>query len=94
MVEPSAAGKRFIASTDGPALSHLDVARTPREKSGDLGASAPMREARLVRRWPRPAIHNNRARTELGWRPRPATRSILDTAESVRDLRLLEPESA
>ena len=40
---------------------------------------------------PRPVIHNDRARTELGWAPRPAEVTIVQTAESLRDLSLLGP---
>ena len=29
-------------------------------------------------------IHNDRARNELGWRPRPAETTIVETAESLR----------
>jgi hypothetical protein len=39
----------------------------------------------------RPDIHNDRARFELGWRARPAETTIVDSAESLRDLGLLEP---
>jgi hypothetical protein len=35
-------------------------------------------------------IHNDRAREKLGWRPRPAETTIVETAESLRDLGLLE----
>jgi len=35
-------------------------------------------------------IHNDRARNEFGWRPRPAETTIVETAESLRDLGLLE----
>ncbi len=31
-----------------------------------------------------------RAKQELGWRPRPAEATIVETAESLRDLGLLE----
>jgi dihydroflavonol-4-reductase len=34
-------------------------------------------------------IHNERAREELDWRPRPVTGTIVETAESLRDLGLL-----
>ena len=34
-------------------------------------------------------IHNDRAKQELGWRPRPAETTIVETAESLRDLGLL-----
>jgi hypothetical protein len=36
-------------------------------------------------------IHNDRAKRELGFRPRPATETIVETAESLRDLGLLAP---
>jgi nucleoside-diphosphate-sugar epimerase len=39
---------------------------------------------------PRLIIHNDRAKRELGWRPRPAETTIVETAESLRDLGLLE----
>ena len=35
-------------------------------------------------------IHNDRARNELGWRPRPVETTIVETAESLRNLGLLE----
>ena len=35
-------------------------------------------------------IHNDRARTELGWRPRPLETTIVESAECLRDLGLLE----
>ena len=45
--------------------------------------------------WPRLAqpdlvTHNDRAKRVLGWRPRPAETTITETAESLRDLGLLE----
>jgi hypothetical protein len=39
---------------------------------------------------PRLIIHNDRAREELGWRPRAAETTIVQTAESLRDLGLLQ----
>ena len=35
-------------------------------------------------------IHNDRARQELGWRPRPSVTTIVESAESLRELGLLE----
>ena len=35
-------------------------------------------------------IHNDRAKQELGWLPRPAELTIVETADSLRDLGLLE----
>lgn len=89
MTEPAAAGKRFVAVADGPPLSHLDVARTLREQLGAVADLVPTQEA-PGDEVPKPVIHNDRARTELGWRPRSASTSILDTARSVRDVALLE----
>lgn len=40
---------------------------------------------------PRPVIRNDRARTELGRRPRPVETTIVESAGSLRDLGLLEP---
>ena len=38
-------------------------------------------------------IHNERAKSVLGWRPRPVETTIVETAESLRDLGLLERHS-
>ncbi|WP_280216717.1 NAD-dependent epimerase/dehydratase family protein [Nocardia neocaledoniensis] len=89
MAEPSAAGKRFVAACDGPALSHLDVAEILRRRFGPLASRVPTEES-PGDDLPRPIIHNDRARTELGWRPRDAETSIVQTAQSVLDLNLLD----
>lgn len=34
---------------------------------------------------PRLVIHNDRAREELGWRPRPVETTIVESAECLRD---------
>ncbi len=39
-------------------------------------------------------IHNDRAKQELGWRQRLAETTIVETAESLRDLGLLENNHA
>jgi nucleoside-diphosphate-sugar epimerase len=39
---------------------------------------------------PRPVIRNDRARAELGWSPRDTETTIVETAESLRDLGLLK----
>lgn len=88
MAEPKAAGKRFLAVADDPATSFLEVAETLRRRLGPLAARVPTREA-LGDDLPRPVIHNDRARNELQWRPRPAGTTIVQTAESLRDLGLL-----
>ena len=89
MATPEAAGKRFLALADGPTISFLEMARILRERLGPLADRAPTEEAPGPEP-PRLIIHNDRAREELGWRPRPAETTIVETAESLRDLGLLE----
>lgn len=89
MASPQAAGKRFLALTDGPALSFVEVAEILRERLGDLAARAHVSEPDGPE-VPRPIIHNDRAREMLGWRPRPAATTIVESAESLRDLGLLD----
>ena len=89
MAAPDAAGKRFLALADGPTMSFLQIAEVLRERLGPLAERAPTVEAD----GPEPpalVIHNERARRELGWRPRPAETTIVETAESLRDLGLLD----
>ena len=90
MAAPEAAGKRFLALADGPTKSFLDMARILRERLGPLAERVPTEEAPGPEP-PRLVIHNERAKQELGWRPRPADTTIVETAESLRDLGLLEP---
>jgi nucleoside-diphosphate-sugar epimerase len=89
MAAPGAAGQRYLALADGPTISFLELAQILRERLGPLAKRAPTEEAP----GPEPArliIHNDRAKQELGWRPRPAETTIVETAESLRDLGLLE----
>ena len=81
MAAPDAAGKRFLAVANDPTVSFLEIAQI-------LGPPAPTEEAPGPD-LPRPIIHNNRARTELGWQPRALKTTILETAESLRNLGLL-----
>jgi dihydroflavonol-4-reductase len=81
MAAPDAAGKRFLAVADGPTVSFLEIAAI-------LGPPAPTEEAPGLD-LPRPIIHNDRARTELGWQPRDLKTTILETAQSLRDLGLV-----
>jgi nucleoside-diphosphate-sugar epimerase len=89
MAAPQAAGKRYLALADGPTVTFLEIAQILRTRLGSLADRAPTEEApgpeptRLV-------IHNDRAKQELGWRPRPAETTIVETAESLRDLGLLK----
>ncbi|MGH3254361.1 MAG: hypothetical protein ACRDOU_02985 [Streptosporangiaceae bacterium] len=39
---------------------------------------------------PNLVIHNDRAKSLFGWKPRPLETTIVETAESLRDLGLLE----
>ena len=80
MAEPDAAGKRFLAVANDPTVSFLEIAQI-------LGPPAPTEEAPGPD-LPRPIIHNDRARTELGWQPRALKTTILETAESLRNLGL------
>ncbi|MEO3873414.1 NAD-dependent epimerase/dehydratase family protein [Nonomuraea sp. B12E4] len=89
MAAPEAAGKRFLAVADGPTLSFLEVAQILRRRLGPLAARVPTQEV-PGEDPPRPIIHNDRAREQLGWRPRPAETTIVETAENLRDLGLLE----
>jgi dihydroflavonol-4-reductase len=89
MAAPDAAGKRFLGVADGPTTSFVEVAGVLRQRLGPLGERVPTQEAPGEDR-PRPVIHNDRARHELGWRPRPVETTIVDSAESLRHLGLLE----
>jgi nucleoside-diphosphate-sugar epimerase len=88
MATPEAAGKRFLALADGPTISFLEMAQILRERLGPLAARVPTQEAPGPQP-PRLIIHNDRAKQQLGWRPRPAETTIIETAESLRDLELL-----
>ena len=89
MAAPAAAGKRYLALADGPTISFLEMAHILRERLGPLAERVPTEEAPGPEP-PRLIIHNDRAKRELGWRPRPAQTTIVETAESLRDLGLLE----
>jgi nucleoside-diphosphate-sugar epimerase len=89
MAAPEAAGQRFLALADGPTITFLEMAQILRDRLGPLAARVPTEEADGPEP-PKLIIHNDRAREELGWRPRPAETTIVETAESLRDLGLLE----
>jgi nucleoside-diphosphate-sugar epimerase len=89
MAAPEAAGKRFLALADGPTLSFLKVAQILRQRLGSLAERVPTEEVPGDDP-PQLIIHNERARDELGWRPRPAETTIVESAENLRDLGLLQ----
>jgi len=89
MAAPGAAGKRYLALADGPTISWLQLAEILRERLGPLAKRVPTEEEPGPEP-PRLVIHNDRAKRELGWRPRPAESTIVETAESLRDLGLLD----
>jgi dihydroflavonol-4-reductase len=88
MAAPGAAGQRFLCLADGPTISFLELAGILRQRTGPLGAKVNVQEE-PGQDPPRLVIHNDKARTELGFRPRPVETTIVESAESLRDLRLL-----
>jgi len=87
MTTPDAAGKRYLLLADGPTVTFLDVAKVLRERLGDFASKAPTEEA-PGDELPSLVIHNERAKRELGFSPRPAVDTIVETAQSLRELGL------
>ena len=71
MGAPEAAGRRYLALADGPSVTFLAVAQILRENLGDLAKRVPTQET-PGDALPDLVIHNDRAKRELGFRPRPA----------------------
>lgn len=88
MNTPSAAGKRYLALADGPTVTYLQVAHILRDRLELLAERVPTEEA-PGDELPPLVIRNDRAKQELGFRPRLAETTIVETAESMRDLGLL-----
>jgi len=88
MAAPSAVGRRYLALADGPTISFLQMAQILRARLGPLAERVPTEEAPGPEP-PRLIIHNDRAKQELGWRPRSADTTIVETAKSLRDRGLL-----
>lgn len=89
MAVPEAAGKRYLLLADGPMLTWRGLAEIIREQLGAAGARVTLTEAPGDDPSPL-TIHNDRAKRELGWQPRPAQTTISETVDSLRDLGLLE----
>src|SRR6202044_1920687 len=89
MAAPGAAGQRFLALADGPTISFLQLAQILRERLGPLAEQVPTEEAPGPEP-PRLIIHNDRAKQELGWHPRPAQTTIVENPASPRGPRPLE----
>jgi len=102
MIEPAAAGERFIA-TAGHSLWLREVAAVLRDRLGERAAKVPAREmplwaARALARVNpqvralRAALGRDlnatsaKAESLLGWKPRPIEDTIVDTAESLLGL--------
>jgi nucleoside-diphosphate-sugar epimerase len=89
MAAPEAAGQRFLVLADGPTISFLQMAQILRDRLGPLAEHVPTAEEPGDEP-PDLVIHNDRAKKLLGWQPRPLDTTIVETAESLRDLGLLE----
>jgi nucleoside-diphosphate-sugar epimerase len=89
MATPDAAGKRYLLLADGPTITWLEMAEILRDHLGAAGAHITLTEA-SGDELPPLAIHNDRAKRELGWQPRPARATIVETADSLLELGLLE----
>ena len=88
MATPAAAGKRYLLVANGPTITWLGLAQILRDHLGPAGGHVMTDEA--PGEDPSPlTIHNDRAKQELDWEPRPAETTIVETADSLRELGLL-----
>jgi nucleoside-diphosphate-sugar epimerase len=88
MATPDTAGKRFLLLADGPTITWLGLAEILRDHLGPAGKHVTTDEAPGEDPLPL-TIHNDRAKLELGWQPRPAKSTIVETADSLYELGLL-----
>jgi nucleoside-diphosphate-sugar epimerase len=89
MAAPFAAGKRYLLVADGPTITWLGLAQILRDYLGPAGENVTTDEAPGENPSPL-TIHNDRAKQELGWQPRPIETTIVETIVSLRELGLLE----
>jgi len=89
MATPEAAGKRYLLLADGPTTTWLGVARVLHEGFGELAAKAPTEEA-PGDELPPLIIHNERAKADLGFSPRSAESTVIDTVQDMRERGMLE----
>jgi len=82
MATPQAAGKRYLLLADGPTISWLGVAELLRSHFGELAAKVPTEEV-PGDELPPLIIHNERAKAELGFAPRSAETTIVETVENM-----------
>ncbi len=99
MTSPAAAGQRFLATSDetvsffgmaqvlarrlGPAAARVPKVELTDEQVREAARTNPgLREA-AGRLGQHPVISNHKARTVLGWEPRDAETTIVDTADSL-----------
>jgi nucleoside-diphosphate-sugar epimerase len=86
-----AANKRYLLLADGPTITWLGLAQVIRDHLGAAGQRVTLQEAPGEEPSPL-TIHNDRAKHDLGWQPRPAHTTIADTLESLQELQLLDVE--
>jgi nucleoside-diphosphate-sugar epimerase len=86
---PGAANKRYLLLADGPTITWLGLAEAIRDHLGAAGATVTLEEAPGEDPTPL-TIRNDRAKQELGLKPRAAHTTINDTVDSLRDLGLLD----
>jgi nucleoside-diphosphate-sugar epimerase len=104
MIDPSAAGERFLGT--GEFMWMRDIARALKSGLGEAGARVPTRQlpdflvrlaarrdASLKQIMPglgRRAVHSTeKAKRLLGWQPRPASATVVDTARSLIEWRAI-----
>jgi nucleoside-diphosphate-sugar epimerase len=88
MATPAAAGQRYLLLADGPTMTWRELAQVLKEHLGADGERVTTEEAPGDE--PPPLIiHNERAKRELAWAPRPARTTITQTVDSLRELGLL-----